>query len=204
VVAAAAQAAVHSTAGCRRPSPRRRQGAAPAGPDGGDRRRSPPRADRAPVAARRRRGLGSGPIPPGSPRSERWARCQTTTSDISPRWRRSASASRGRRGGWYRRLRANPDGEVGNGAHTQPMRARPDPGRRPPLHRPHPTAPARTRTSRLRVIRRRQCSATGSRAGVRARNSATNSRPSARVHRLVGITPQRPRFDTVRAAVRVP
>ena len=27
--------------------------------------------------------------------------------------------------------------------------------------------------------------------------------PSASVHRLVGITPQRPRFDTVRAAVRL-
>jgi Uncharacterized protein conserved in bacteria (DUF2255) len=25
---------------------------------------------------------------------------------------------RGRRGGWYRRLRANPDGEVGDAAHT--------------------------------------------------------------------------------------
>jgi hypothetical protein len=32
---------------------------------------------------------------------------------------------RGRRGGWYRRLRANPDGEVGDGAHTYPVRARP-------------------------------------------------------------------------------
>jgi hypothetical protein len=32
---------------------------------------------------------------------------------------------RGRRGGWYRRLGANPDGEVGDGAHTHPMRARP-------------------------------------------------------------------------------
>ena len=32
---------------------------------------------------------------------------------------------RGRRGGWYRRLRANPDGEVGDGAHTHPVRARP-------------------------------------------------------------------------------
>ena len=43
---------------------------------------------------------------------------------------------------------------------------------------PSPTAPARTRASRLRVIcRRRQCSATGSRVGVRARNSATNSPP---------------------------
>ena len=35
----------------RRPSLRRRQGAAPTGPDSGDRRRSPPRADRPPVAA---------------------------------------------------------------------------------------------------------------------------------------------------------
>jgi hypothetical protein len=51
VAAAAAQAAaVRPRAGCRRPSPRRCQGAAPAGPDGGDRRGSPPRADRAPVA----------------------------------------------------------------------------------------------------------------------------------------------------------
>jgi hypothetical protein len=32
---------------------------------------------------------------------------------------------RGRRGGWYRRLRANPDGGVGHGAHTHPVRARP-------------------------------------------------------------------------------
>jgi Uncharacterized protein conserved in bacteria (DUF2255) len=149
---------------------------------------------------------------------------------------------RGRRGGWSRRLRANPDGEAGDRAHTHPVRppgrgrrhrggghprlfgqvrrqplrgaaadrgggrrdaaagaptvaivatgrapdpgphragqGRPDPGRRPPLHRLHPTAPARTRTSRLRVIRRRrQGSATGSRAGVRARNLATNSPP---------------------------
>ena len=52
----------------------------------------------------------------------------------------------GRCSGWYRRLRASPDGELGDGAHT------------------HPYAP---------------------------------------VHRLPGITPQRPRFDTVRAAVRL-
>jgi hypothetical protein len=32
---------------------------------------------------------------------------------------------RGRRGGWYRRLGANPYGEVGDGAHTHPVRARP-------------------------------------------------------------------------------
>ena len=32
---------------------------------------------------------------------------------------------RGRRGGWYRRLGANPDGEVADGAHTHPVRARP-------------------------------------------------------------------------------
>jgi hypothetical protein len=32
---------------------------------------------------------------------------------------------RGRRGGWYRRLRANPDGGVNDGAHTHPVRARP-------------------------------------------------------------------------------
>ena len=31
---------------------------------------------------------------------------------------------RGRRGGWYRRLGANPDGQVGTGAHTHPVRAR--------------------------------------------------------------------------------
>jgi hypothetical protein len=31
---------------------------------------------------------------------------------------------RGRRGGWYRRLRAQPDGEVGDGAHIHPVRAR--------------------------------------------------------------------------------
>ena len=32
---------------------------------------------------------------------------------------------RGRRGGWYRRLRANPDGEVGDGPHIHPVRVRP-------------------------------------------------------------------------------
>jgi hypothetical protein len=32
---------------------------------------------------------------------------------------------RGRRGGWYRRLRANPDGEAGDRAHIYPVRARP-------------------------------------------------------------------------------
>jgi F420H(2)-dependent quinone reductase len=32
---------------------------------------------------------------------------------------------RGRRGGWFRRLRAKPDGEVGDGAHIHPVRARP-------------------------------------------------------------------------------
>jgi hypothetical protein len=32
---------------------------------------------------------------------------------------------RGRGGGWSRRLRANPDSGVGNGAHTYPVRARP-------------------------------------------------------------------------------
>jgi hypothetical protein len=32
---------------------------------------------------------------------------------------------RGRGGGWSRRLRANPDGGVGHGAHTYPVRARP-------------------------------------------------------------------------------
>jgi hypothetical protein len=32
---------------------------------------------------------------------------------------------RGRRGGWYRRLRANPDGEVGDRAHIYLVRARP-------------------------------------------------------------------------------
>jgi hypothetical protein len=32
---------------------------------------------------------------------------------------------RGRRGGWYRRLGANPDGEVDDRAHSHPVRARP-------------------------------------------------------------------------------
>jgi hypothetical protein len=32
---------------------------------------------------------------------------------------------RGRRGGWYRRLRADPDGEVRDGGHTHPVRAEP-------------------------------------------------------------------------------
>jgi hypothetical protein len=31
----------------------------------------------------------------------------------------------GRRGGWYRRLRADPDGEVLDGAHAHPVRAEP-------------------------------------------------------------------------------
>jgi hypothetical protein len=31
----------------------------------------------------------------------------------------------GQRGGWYRRLRANPDGEVHDRAHTHPVRAEP-------------------------------------------------------------------------------
>jgi deazaflavin-dependent oxidoreductase (nitroreductase family) len=31
----------------------------------------------------------------------------------------------GQRGGWYRRLRANPDGEVQDQAHTHPVRAEP-------------------------------------------------------------------------------
>jgi hypothetical protein len=31
----------------------------------------------------------------------------------------------GRRGGWYRRLRANPDGDVNDRAHPHPVRARP-------------------------------------------------------------------------------
>src|SRR6266508_3755007 len=82
---AAAQAAVHPTAGCRRPSPRRRQGAAPAGPDGGDRRRSSPRADRAPLAAHGAAEEGRGRILRAAPRSRRWTRCQTATSGISPR-----------------------------------------------------------------------------------------------------------------------
>jgi hypothetical protein len=79
---------------------------------------------------------------------------------------------------------------------TRPGQGRPHPGRRPPLHRPHPTAPARTRTSRRRVIRRRR---QGSARGTRP----PTPRPSAPIHRLVGITPQRPRFDTVRVAVRL-
>jgi hypothetical protein len=53
------------------------------------------------------------------------------------------------------------------------------------------------------IRRRRQGSATGSRVGVRARSSATTSPPKPPVRRLVGITPQRPRFDPVRAAVRL-
>jgi hypothetical protein len=32
---------------------------------------------------------------------------------------------RGPRGGWYRRLRANPDGEVRDGGHLHPVRAEP-------------------------------------------------------------------------------
>jgi hypothetical protein len=32
---------------------------------------------------------------------------------------------RGRRGGWYRRLLANPDGEVRDGGHAHPVRAEP-------------------------------------------------------------------------------
>jgi hypothetical protein len=42
------------------------------------------------------------------------------------RGRRDLGASiRGRRGGWYRRLGANPDGELGDRAHIYPVRVRP-------------------------------------------------------------------------------
>ena len=55
---------------------------------------------------------------------------------------------RGRRGGWYRRLGVNPDGEVGDGAHTHPCapaRSRtPAPWRRSPV----PTRPS-TVTARM-------------------------------------------------------
>ena len=85
---------------------------------------------------------------------------------------------RGRRGGWYRRLGANPDGEVGGRAHTHPVRARPvqDAGRRPT---------ALTNGSGQNQDEQAQgdpseapvCSATGPHAGVRARNLATDSPP---------------------------
>jgi hypothetical protein len=54
---------------------------------------------------------------------------------------------RGRRGGWYRRLRANPDGEVGDGAHTHPVRARPVEDAAPWRRSPVPMRP-RTATAR--------------------------------------------------------
>ena len=52
------------------------------------------------------------------------------------------------RGGWYRRLRANPDGEVGDGAHTHPVRARPVEEPPPWRRSPAPTRPS-TATARM-------------------------------------------------------
>jgi hypothetical protein len=79
--AAARAAAVHPTAGCRWPSPRRRQGAAPPGPDGGDRRGGPPGADRAPVAAHG--GAASRPNPRAWPVSG-WCPRATGSARRSP------------------------------------------------------------------------------------------------------------------------
>jgi hypothetical protein len=243
---------------------------------GRPRRRGPaprPSPSRPPTHSRpRRRGVGSGRLLRAAPRSGRWTRCQTATSSISPRWRRSASASRGRtappgqrRCGWCKRatrsscgrsaagaaagtggcvptptarsatepiptpcapgpgrrhrggghrclrgqvrrqpLRAAVDdrgggrGDTGAGAPTvaivaagrrapdpgphQAGQGRPDPGRRPPLHHPHPTAPARTRTSSLRgdpseapvfgdrISRRRQSAELGHQLPAQARS----------------------------------
>src|SRR6266511_2811607 len=219
----------------------------------------------------RRRGGGSGPNPPGSPEVEKVdampdgdLRHLAEVEEISIGFTRSDGSAgsapvwvvqagdaifvrsiRGRRGGWYRRLGANPDGEVGDRVHTHPVRARPienagtieavtradaakysdspyvkplltektadattktpavttvatnrrspnpgphqagqgrpDPGRRPPLHRPHPQLqPQPGRAGSGVVRRRRQCSATGPHAGVRARNLATDSPPKRR------------------------
>jgi hypothetical protein len=139
-----------------------------------------------------------GPTPTARPATEPTSTpCVPARSRTPPPWRRSPVPMRPRTATAPRWAAADRGGgrrDAGAGAPTvaivvagrrapdpgphQAGQGRPDPGRRPPLHRPHPTAPARTRTSSLRAIRRRrQCSATGSRAGVRARNSATNSPP---------------------------
>jgi hypothetical protein len=72
-------------------------------------------------------------------------------------------------------------------------------------HHVRPTAPATTRTKQAQdePSEAPVCSVTGARAGVSARNSATNAPPKHARSSLVGITPQRPRLDTVRAAVRL-
>ena len=154
LVAAAAAQERRSTpaAGCRRsllpPASGSRAGR-PATAGTGARRPSP---SRPPTRSRpRRRGVASGACPRAAPRSRRWRRCQTATFGISPRWRRSASASRGRtalpgqrRCGWCRRATRSSCGRSAAGAaagiggcvptptarsatqlHTHPVRARP-------------------------------------------------------------------------------
>jgi hypothetical protein len=148
-----------------------------------------------------------GPTPTARPATEPTSTpCVPARSRTPPPWRRSPVPMRPRTATAPRWAAADRGGgrrDAGAGAPTvaivvagrrapdpgphQAGQGRPDPGRRPPLHRPHPTAPARTRTSRRRVIRRRrQGSATGSRAGVSARTRPPTPRPGAPVHRLVG------------------
>jgi hypothetical protein len=156
-------------------------------PASGSRAARPPRRGPAPQPSpsrpptrscpRRRRRVGADST--GSPRSGRRMRCQTATSGSSPQWRRSASAARGRtappgqrRCGWGKRATRSSCGRSPADVHLILGRTRPATAVRtrvrPPLRRPDPTAPARTRTSSLRAIRgRHQGSATGSRAGVR-------------------------------------
>src|SRR6266545_1643381 len=137
----------------RRSTPRPGAGGPP--PAGRPRRRGPapqlsPSRPRTPSRPRRRGG-GSGPNPPGSPEVEKVdampdgdLRHLAEVEEISIGFTRSDGSAgsapvwvvqagdaifvrsiRGRRGGWYRRLGANPDGEVGDRVYTHPVRARP-------------------------------------------------------------------------------
>ena len=97
----------------------------------------------------RRRGVGSGPIPPGSPRSGRWTRCQMATSGSWPRWRRSASASRGRtappgqrRCGWCKRATRSSCGRSAAGAAAGTGGCGPTPTARSATSWTTPCAPA--------------------------------------------------------------
>jgi hypothetical protein len=268
-------------------------------PGGRPRRRGPapqPSPSRPRTRSPRRRGGGSGPIPPGSPRSGRWTRCPTATCGTSPRWRRSASASRGptappgqRRCGWCKRagrsscgrsaaaaaagtggcvptptaksateptptpVRARPvedaatveavtgayAAKYGDSPYVQPLmteeagrrdaaagaptvaivaagRRAPDPGRTRPAKAVQTQGAGRRSTTLTQRLQPQSGRAASGRsvggASVRRPDLASASergtrpptpRPGAPVHRLAGITPQRPRSDTVRAAVRL-
>ena len=157
----------------------------------------PPSPSRPPTPSRpRRRGGGSGPGSSGRPRGREgaampdgdlWQLAEVEEISIgftrpdgptgsTPVWAVQAGEAvfvrsiRGRRGGWYRRLGVNPDGEVGDGAHTHPCapaRSRtPAPWRRSPV----PTRPS-TVTARME--------AAADRGGGR-RDAVAGARPSRR------------------------